>query len=270
MRLIPSKLVPVTIAVAAAFFAPGCTGGGGAADDVAPATAGTGHNGAPPAVPGQAGSPAARPGFALPRPSELPLETEPRGVSYTEQSLYEYGGNYQTSLPFQNYTEALSGGEFDSSWSGSGLEGAAYAMFQFTVDGYDRLPQLRYRWTTPPDPISAAYIGLADFTNDRWDWWQCDEHGWFSFGDIAPYTRPADDAMIAAVVVAGATGTASLRYLRLGHPGVEAVLTSIPPTGIAPLSVTLNGGGTTTFLGSVTDYHWNFDGDGTIDLSGTD
>ena len=143
-------------------------------------------------------------------------------------------------------------------------------MFQFTVDGYDRLPQLRYRWTTPPDPISAAYIGLADFTNDRWDWWQCDEHGWFSFGDIAPYTRPADDAMIAAVVVAGATGTASLRYLRLGHPGVEAVLTSIPPTGIAPLSVTLNGGGTTTFLGSVTDYHWNFDGDGTIDLSGTD
>lgn len=210
---------------------------------------------------------ASAPGFDFPPPSQLPF-VEPRNASYTEDSLFEGGYSYETDLPLQNYTEVSAVGEFAASWT-NGLSGAAYAMFRFTVDGYDRPPVLRYRWQVAPQPIGSAYIGLANWTEDHWDWWQCKDLGWFNFGDIADYTNPADDTVIEVVVVAG-TGVSQLLYTRLGDSGVTADLSAFPLAGIAPLPASLNGSGSSATYSTISNYHWDFDGDGEIDESGTD
>jgi hypothetical protein len=213
-------------------------------------------------------SPMADPGFSLAPPSGLQRLDAPRATSYSESDLVVEGNEYLGSEPSANVLAMSNTTQFNADWT-NGLNGAAYCTYRFFVEGYDRAPVFRYGWSFAPNPVGSAWIGLANWSTNSWNWWQCDETGEFSFGNATDYIRPSDNTLFAAVVVAGSS-SGELRYLRVGPSGLEAALDYSPSGGVAPVTVEFDASASTTPLGTIEVYQWDWDGDGSPDLQDTD
>ena len=127
-------------------------------------------------------------------------------------------------------------------------------------------PEVHYGWDDAPVDIGTAWLGLADFATDRWHWFQCDETGMVSVPAMDPFLSSAAHAYV-AIVIAN-EGTSSLRFVHLGPPLVTADLQADPQQGFASLPVNFDASCSATSAGTIDEYAWDFDGDGSYDDAG--
>jgi PKD repeat protein len=170
----------------------------------------------------------------LPAPADLA-----RTAAFTEAWLKCEGTQFQAALPVQGLTANGTDATFTA--SGDRRSTMAYAVYSFGVEAYDRDLNLRFSWAQAP-ATDTLWIALANYTTNRWQWFQPNATAIFGFTGLADYTGPAAAGypLYAVVVVTGAQAPV-LDSMRLGLQPTPAApvatMTATPPGGVAPLSV---------------------------------
>jgi len=152
-------------------------------------------------------------GFGLPRPSELPRQ--PRFIDANRTikgcDYMPVGGGFEDHLTVEG--DNL---RFSPAWNSSGshnIVDAARAGFQFNLFDYQEDPVIVLNWATPPADPHNLWIGVANWTANRWDWWQYP--GWsLNFGSVAPHEN--DTKGIFVVLVLLGTDEALLNSVCIG------------------------------------------------------
>ena len=150
-------------------------------------------------------------GNLLPKPDKL--------ISADEE-LKKEASAYETALPNQHVSAAIPPyALFSPGWT-AGSQGTgdlAYAMYRFSLDGYEVLPEetLGYAWDTPPADYANLWIGLGDTDTNAWDWFAGDADGVITIEDTGKYIDDVTDNLLLAVVLLG-TDECVLTELRLG------------------------------------------------------
>lgn len=251
--------VPATgLAILLVTLCCGCSGGsaGSAAADLS-------HSTPPVSPPASPGSFARR----VPAPADLARLLEPRQTSnFTEEDLIKNGSHFDPALPNQNVASAGNSVEFAAGWSAPddlAPANLAFCTYSFTIIGYDRAPEVRYGWETAPAEIATTWLGLANWDTDSWDWHPGNDLGLQTFTTFDPYINDAD--VLLAIILQANADTSRLRWIRLGPHVLSAALETVPHTGLAPLNLTLDASDSSTAVGTLDLFEWDFDGDGTFD-----
>ena len=161
---------------------------------------------------------------------------------------------------------------------GSGeFSGLAWAVYRLGLTGYSDDITLELLWEEAPENREDIYVAFADFTRDRWQWFQPDQSGTVPTGENSRFIlgEPDPNAGRALVVVAVAgTDNPKLTWLRVG--GNAPPLISIDP----PVAY-VQEDNFMAFAASVYDvedftsgaswtYYWDLDGDETPDFPNTE
>jgi outer membrane protein assembly factor BamB len=196
-----------------------------------------------------------RPGLAdgLPAPSEL------RTAKVITSGVLRYGSQYASALPSQLATVNGHLLALAPAWLGAGLEGAAYAVYAFDSTGYSTDDTLHLEWQATGESASDSWIGLANFTRDRWDWFAGPGAGELPY-DPAQYT---DSGKVYAVVLCLGTDAWELKSARICADLPPVVLSVSPQICTAGTSVRF----TARLEGTADSYSWSFGGGATPDNS---
>lgn len=231
--------------------------------------------------PGGAGTIAAQPQTApaaglstLPRPSTL-LKHDPgaagpalsaKSASYTNNDLAKDGSDFDPALPRQNFSKSGKEVTLMPSYTGhpGDLSGLSYVTYYFKIPGYDRNPQVRLGWSTPPADAKTVWLGLARWGKDRWDWYQGSLSGVTDLPFIDKYFSFSGDLLL--VVARTGTDASTHDEVQIGGPTPVAAISADKVQGNIPLSVHLNANSSNPIEGSITKYEWDTDGDGTYDV----
>ncbi|MBN2082538.1 SBBP repeat-containing protein [bacterium] len=189
----------------------------------------------------------------------IPLPQPERTASYSEDDLSKPGHAYAVALPSKNVTVSGMLLQFDPAASPS--TGLAYAMYDFTLDGYDRDETVCLDWQQSGDS-NDAWIGLSDWGANCWHWYQLPADNWIE-ADFSSAIHAATGSMLVLVVCVGH----DLWTLNEVHVG-ENITPVI--SGVEPLTGTT--GSDTAFAVTCSgvpplDYSWNFGGGATPNLS---
>lgn len=205
-------------------------------------------------------------GAVLPNPVDiaglLPVVKE---SAYDPMTFAAQGIDYFIALPNQNITDDPGNNavEFHTTWDNSNQSPSdlAYCMYEFvTAADYDRGAEIRYGWVNPPGDFNSAWLGVANWERNRWDWFPVSESGVTYMSSLDPYYKSGYQ-MFATMVLVGDPG-AALKYIHLGSNMVDAVLTASSEHGLAPFTVTGYSGASTTEVGTLEKYEWDWDNDG--------
>lgn len=202
----------------------------------------------------------AQAGTSFPPPSAL------HSASYTQEDLDLWGSEYANSLPSNNVRRRSEQVEYLPSAAAGGhdLADLAYAIYQFQLDGYDLESTLRFTWTTTQD-FANAWVGLADFQRDRWEWHALPADGSLAF-DAARNISVTGTMYV--IVLCGGKDYWTLKLLRVGPELAPPAiwLYASPQVDNAPLLVNFDATGTfDPDGGSITKYEWDWEGDGIYD-----
>lgn len=181
--------------------APGCS--------VRGATAGGSQQPLPEAQ-GQAGL-----GAILPPPSQLREASDSLGQ-------FKLGRDFEANLPSSHAEVDGDNARFSPEWqTNRGLTGAAYAIYQFGLPDYSGEESLSLTWSKTGN-ISYAWVALANFSRDRWDWFPMPyKYDKVSRLDcsFADYINPSDGRMLVAPLFTDPSGwTWLLSQVRVGDP----------------------------------------------------
>jgi len=267
MRLPARMLAGLLVVCTSGLLA--CTSGGGQG---APAdlNAAKPHPAQPVSTPSLHG-----PGVNLPSPSQLAERlfkpTKAKSASYVAADLLKQAESFDTTLSHQLVTATASGASFTPDWeAGTGTyAGLSFALYSFTIPNYDGNPALYYNWITPPaDPVSV-HIALANWGKDRWDWYVGSDTGRLDLPSLSPYF--AFGGGLVVCVLRTGTDASELDWLRVGSVPPVASLTESRRFGLAPFTVDFDASGSTDSDGTIAEFKWDPEGDGTFDQSsGTD
>ena len=206
----------------------------------------------------------------LTAPTELLsyLQLPVRAASYLPEDLLKEAEAFDTALPNRNVIADADGAIFSPSLSKEqdSATGLSFAMYNFSVPEYGGNSDLFFNWRSAPVLPTRAYAGLADWASDRWDFFALSATGELNLPTMAPYFDPAGRLLV--VVLLTGTTSAQLDWLRLGSlpPLVQYTLT--PQLALVPVSAILDASGSTDPDGSVAEYLWDPEGDGTFISSG--
>lgn len=216
----------------------------------------------------QAGSP-----FAIATPAQLSglLPPKSRQSSYVPSDLVQQGEAFNSTLPHNRVTAGSAGAQFSPDWDGGGdgVTGLSYAVYDFRIPGFDLNPSLQYAWITEPPDYDDAYFGLANWKKDRWDWYRAVPGGRLDFASLGDYFDFGGDLLVCVLL----TGTAAseLDWLRVASIPPAAALTASAAYGFVPLTVEFSAAGSTDPDGTIAEYRWDPEGDGSFDqTTGTD
>lgn len=262
MRHIWRRVACCLPGLAAALLA-GCAGDAGVAD---------GSRGAPAEPPAQA---ARLTPLALPAPAGLlaQINAQPAArarqasTSFNEVDVQHDGGEFDPLLPLAAVAADGPGAVFSPSWDGSpaaGLNGVAYCTYHFDIPGYDRNPQLRLIWSTPPADYNACFVALANWDTNRWDWYQPGSNWRVELPAMDPYLGVGYDILV-VVAVASSGETPDLGVLRVGGYPPQPALSATPTSGDIPLDFTLDASASVDAEYAIVKYEWDMDGDGVYD-----
>jgi hypothetical protein len=204
--------------------------------------------------------PAGRP-VPLATPGELLSETQARTAAYTEADLQRDGAEFDVALPWSNAAQDGSVGEFTPDHvAGDPLVDAAFAVYNFSLVGYDRNPEIGQSWDVSP-ALGQYYFGLSNWASNSWHWYRPDNTTLpYELPDIDPYIR--NDGELLLVVLCFGTQATRLEGLRIGsQPPVNSVVTS-GLSGFVPLSTSIDASGSSDPDGSIAKFSWDLDGDG--------
>jgi PKD repeat protein len=203
----------------------------------------------------------------LPAPHDLRgLLDAPRRTSYIETDLIKDGEDFESLLPRNKVTTGSPTADFAPQWSvANGLTPAnlAYCTYQFSIPGFDRAAEVRYGWDQAAAEVGTAWLGLANWSTDSWDWFTCNAGGVNAVPSFTPYINNTDTLLV--IVLQANADLSRLRYIRLGPGVVEAQLTAGSRTGLAPLSVNFAATHSSTMVGTIELYQWDYDGDGNFE-----
>ncbi|MBN2082271.1 hypothetical protein JW859_08700 [bacterium] len=213
---------------------------------------------------------AAYPSFGefLPCPSALSAQVEQtRAVSYWESDCIKHGDEFSGSLPNQNVLPGTNNSvELHASWSeatGMHVANLAYCIYGYTLADFDRQAELHYRWLIQPPSYDSVWFGLANWQADCWDWRTATQAGVSNWGSVTPYLNGSD---LYAVVVCANNGTSNLRYLRVGEqPAANIVIDVKPRSAGPPALIGFFAQDSTIPVGTITDYAWDMDHNGSYE-----
>jgi uncharacterized protein YkwD len=142
------------------------------------------------------------------------------------------------------------------------LETAAWAVYRFNLTDYAGEASLQLIWETAP--LADCWLAVSDFANSSWELGALSDPAQFDFESLSPYTKP-DGTLFVALILCTQT-EARLKALRFG-PSLApvAVLSLSPESGSAPLSITMDGGGSFSIGGQIDAFSWDTDGDGSFE-----
>jgi outer membrane protein assembly factor BamB len=151
------------------------------------------------------------PAASLGLASQLPPPSALHAASYTPADLQHLGSEYGDSLAQNRVSRSGTEGVFAPDWTppGGQFDGLAYATYQFQLDGFDLNPQLRLTWSQT-GTFSDGWVGFANFTRDRWDWFALPSGGTVQFD---PAKHISGTGVMYVVVLF--TGTAEWRLAQL-------------------------------------------------------
>lgn len=190
---------------------------------------------------------------ALPRPSSL------RQASEVTSGVFRFGSQYVAAWPNQLVESDGDSLVLTPAWSGNGLQGAAFAIYAFDSTGYIVDNRLRLEWQDTVGHISNLWVGIANFQQDRWDWFTGPTEGTIAY-DRAKYTY---NRKVYAIVLCLGHEQWKLSHIR--------ICSGIPPriTGVSPRWCNSHIGLylSASVEGTAESYNWNFGGAGTPNTS---
>lgn len=208
------------------------------------------------------------PAGVLPVPSSLPKTASlPPG----ELDRYREATNYASVVPPQHFNN----GTFSPQWNPPGqaeLGDAAYGAYKFSnMNEYSGIGRIKLGWVTPPQDNANLWVGLSNFSRDRWDWFNLIGGEAVSVASLAPYTSPGGD--LYAVVLLLGSQPAQLQWILAGEnlPPLLSVTTDLPANPlarIAPLTVNFDASMSTSKGGVIVGYDFDWQGDGTWEVTG--
>ncbi|MEZ5337462.1 MAG: PKD domain-containing protein [bacterium] len=213
-----------------------------------------------PAKPAPAAPVSAPAAFSLPDPASLlPESAAPRTASYSEGDLLREGADYDTSLPSSHVS--LDGASLLFSPDTSDVEnpGIAYAIYHYSVPGYDRAPELRMMYDQGAE-FDNFWLALANWNTRRWDFYKVQNFDSFVTSGFGPYLDLGGN-LLAAIVVHGEPELL-LGSLRLGPYPPVVELSADPAEGDVPFTTTLDASASQPVEGSTLSFSWDLDGDG--------
>jgi PKD repeat protein len=202
----------------------------------------------------------------LPTPQQLLRLTE-KGASFYDLDLLKSGAAFGIMLPNSKVAANGDFADFSPAWDAAGshtFTDLAYATYQFNASGYLGEAALYLGWHTPPTDFSNLYIGLANFTRNRWDWLAGPSDPSLAIPQLLTDYRAGDGRVFAVALMLG-TAPSSLNWISIGGAMADAALTATPAAGPGPLDVTLDASASYAPSG-ITKYEWDFDADGIYDL----
>jgi len=106
----------------------------------------------------------------IPRPSALKRSSD------LDCGVFHYGDEYEQGLdwPYQNVTAGASASAVFTPYyygSTSSPEKLAYAAYEFDVSSYEGANLLFTEWLQTGSSYEDCWIGMADFTQDNWHWY---------------------------------------------------------------------------------------------------
>ncbi len=205
--------------------------------------------------------------FGIPAPGQLAglLAPDSRRTSYVPADFYKAGEAFNSVLPHNKVTAAVTGAQFAPDWTPASpdISGLSYAMYDFRIPGFDLNPSIEYAWNTAPTDFGEVFIGLANWDINRWDWYQANAVGRLDFASFGDYFDFGGDILVCVVI----TGTAvsELDWLRIASIPPVVALTASVHYGFTPLTVSFDAAGSTDADGAIAEYRWDPEGDGSFD-----
>jgi len=185
-------------------------------------------------------------------------------VSYEQEDLIKFGRQYEGGFPRRNVAQVGDTAEFHPSWceaTGMTPNTLSYCTYPFTIAGYDLTPQVRYGWSDVPADLQTVWLGVANWSEDRWDWYRAEADGLLSLPTFDPYISvPGDYFFI--IVLHASVDVSALHYIGLGPNQVTAAIRAAPKYSLPPVHATAGSAASTTAVGTITkhEFDWNDDG----------
>jgi hypothetical protein len=205
----------------------------------------------------------------LDAPAELAavLAGGPRRTSYLPADLVRPGEGFASSLPLQRVTATAGGGVFDPNYAGtaSSFAGLSFAMYYFQLPGYGGDPSVNLSWNTPPAARADVLLAAANWSDNRWDFYAVDAAGTVMLPSPARYSSASGEVLVCVVCTGSAAS--ELDRVRIGSLPPQPALTATPAGGLIPLPVTFDASASADPDGTIAEYRWDPEGDGSFQES---
>ena len=192
----------------------------------------------------------------LPPPSTL------HSASFATMDLVRFGQDFEPLLPKNKVTKFVDHASFSPQYSvpGGTFDKAAYAIYHFNITDFPFDPTIHLSFSQARD-YANAWVAVADFTKNRWDWMSIPVSGVVSFDPERHFSTNWDMYVVPLFIGHEYWDLAAIRIGTITPPQINSIS---PLSGVTGTSVKLvaDVSGTPPF-----DYHWDFTGFGTPDES---
>jgi hypothetical protein len=155
----------------------------------------------------------------LPAPSAL----KSAAVIPGERSLL--ASQFEAGLPNNRVTVQGTNLQFAADPDLDSYDDLSYALYELDLTDYTGQGLLGLTWQGGSPPSSGLFVGLANFTTNRWDWLPPPPTGETDLGVYSDYVSPVDNRMVITVMSTRFLST-TLTEIHFGTPGLE------PPTNL--------------------------------------
>jgi PKD repeat protein len=195
----------------------------------------------------------------------------PHSARFLPADGYHDGSEFSAPLPNQRVSVSGTSAVFTPVWppEGAGGDKLAYAIYDFTLPDYAGTPvSADIVWASQP-AVGQGYLAFANFAAMRWDWQILPGSQNLTWPQFAQYIDDNERCLLALLLVG--TDSATLDSIQLSTAQMpSAALLADVASGIAPLAVSFNATGSSDSDGTIADYEWDFDGNGTFNEPGAE
>ena len=251
----PRRLLAGSLLLAGAAAISACSGAGSAAP---PAAA---------EAPAELSPLAAQLSAALPAPAAL---TRQASAPPDDNDRLLSGSYSDSTLPQNNCSSGYFSPLYDA--GAPQLSAAAWGCYRFyNMAEYSGVARIWIRWTDPPGepPAGSAFVALANYSANRWDWYALPAGSDLPLESFTPYFSPAGE-VIALVLLLGTTEY-EIDWILAGDNAAPYVdldqdLDPDPLQRLAPLTVNFDCADSEAYGATVASFDFDWESDGSYDL----
>ncbi|MDQ3023722.1 MAG: hypothetical protein M3R04_04940, partial [bacterium] len=155
----------------------------------------------------------------------IPLPSELKGVSLIPGERSLGGAQYELALPNSRVNVVGTSLQYAADPALSSLADLSFAMYELDVNAYSGAGLLGLLWQGGAPPADGIYVGLANFSQNRWEWMAPPPSGETDLGLYGDYLSSVDNRMVITVLSTRFL-TSTLDEVYFGTPGLD------PPTGV--------------------------------------
>lgn len=189
-----------------------------------------------------------------------------RAAGFAQENLLKQAESFAAALPHQRVTATANGAQYAPDWNVEpDFAGLSFAMYDFSLPDYNLNASLEYSWITDPGAAGNVYVGLGNWDNDRWDWFQPGADERLVLPTLGPYFAFGGGLVVCMLMTGSISG--ELDWLRIGSLPPQPSLAVSVKFGLTPLGVTFDASYSTDPDGAIAEYRWEPEGDGSFDVS---